>query len=860
MNTSHSSDNRPKPTAAEAISTTPEKPYRILVADDEPDIPLLFRQMFSKYIRKGIYQFSFVTNGVEALQTLEEDQSFDMLLSDIRMPKMDGLALLEEVEKRYPLIRTVMVTAFQDMDNIRRAMNMGAFDFISKPVQFNDLDTTVKKTLAHVAKLKQLEQAREEHERNQAHMVQELKKLNQLKDEFLANTSHELRTPLNGMVGLIEAILDMHENIPYDMRYNLKLVLASGKRLSSLINDILDFSKLKHEELYINRKPVEVRSLVDIAFTLCTPLRGDKPVTFINDIPEDMVPVFADEDRLQQIMLNLLGNAVKFTDEGSVKVTAELGEDFAKISVIDTGIGISSGKLQEIFDAFSQADGSAERQYGGTGLGLSITNKLVELHQGTIDVSSQLGRGSTFTFTLPLSAESEVQPESDDAVMSLHDSAAYEDDEDPTADPSMDHLIEEDLSILSQTSRILAVDDDKVNLQVVKSQLHQYQVSLAESGAEALEILEKEGPFDLVILDIMMPKMSGYEVCRRIRQKFKPNELSVILLTAKNQVSDLVTGLESGANDFLTKPISRRELLARVKTHLELIHVTRQLKEAQEKALELARTAGKADFATTVLHNVGNILNSLNVSCSTLEQRVKLSKLEGLVKANELMGEHQNNLGGFFSEERGEKLANYYFKLGDIYKQEQNYKLDELKAMSQRIELMKEIIETQQFHDKSEAAVIPITLDDIIRESVAVQQNALEKYGVSVSLNMELNQPVYAHHTVLVHILVNLIKNAIEAMHDSDPRTLLLETGSSANGTAFCRITDNGEGIEDLGKVFKRGFTTKKYGHGYGLYYCQKAMEAMGGNLSASSEGAGKGASFQLTFTAAEEEEHESAE
>lgn len=856
MNVSHSNENPSQPRRTNVDASDSTKPYRILVADDEPDIPLLFRQMFSKYIRRGIYEFSFVTNGVEALQKLEEDSGFDMLLSDIRMPKMDGLALLEEVEKRFPLIRTVMVTAFGDMDNIRRAMNMGAFDFISKPVQFNDLDTTMKKTLAHVAKLKEMEQAREEHERNQARMVQELKKLNQLKDEFLANTSHELRTPLNGMIGLIEAILDTHENIPYDMRYNLKLVLSSGRRLSSLINDILDFSKLKHEELYINRKPIEVRSLVDIALTLCKPLRGDKPVELINQIPEDLPPVFADEDRLQQIFLNLLGNAVKFTDEGSVEVSAEVGEDYVRLKVVDTGIGISETKLQEIFEAFSQADGSSERQYGGTGLGLSITKKLVELHQGTIDVTSQLGRGSTFSFMLPIAkGEAKQEPgEDDDAVMALRESAEEPEVATTIQQKREDHEDEEHNHDLSQKSRILAVDDDKVNLQVVKSQLHNYQVTLAESGAEALEILEKEGPFDLVILDIMMPKMSGYEVCRRIRQDYKPNELSVILLTAKNQVSDLVTGLESGANDFLTKPISRRELLARVKTHLELIHVTRQLKQAQEKALELARTAGKADFATTVLHNVGNILNSLNVSCSTLEQRVKLSKLEGLLKANELMGENQHNLGAFFAEERGAKLANYYYKLGDIYKQEQSYKLDELKAMSQRIELMKEIIETQQFHDKSEAAVIPITLDDIIRESVAVQQNALEKYGVSVQLRLELNHPVYAHHTVLVHILVNLIKNAIEAMLDSDPRRLVLETGTDEEGTGYCRISDSGEGIEDLSKVFKRGFTTKKYGHGYGLYYCQKAMEAMGGNLLAESEGAGKGASFKLTFTTAEGE------
>ncbi|MGK7914070.1 MAG: ATP-binding protein, partial [Prochloraceae cyanobacterium] len=244
-----------------------------------------------------------------------------------------------------------------------------------------------------------------------------LQRLDRLKDEFLANTSHELRTPLNGIIGIAESLLDgASGTLSAPVRSNLVAISASGKRLANLVNDILDFSQLKHKEIKLQLRAVGVREITEIVLTATRPLIGNKNLQLKNNISADLPPVLADENRLQQILYNLVGNAIKFTDRGRVEVSAQLvtqdGEknrgndnrksDYLTISVQDTGIGIPEDRLDRIFTSIEQADGSTARVYGGTGLGLAITKKLVELHGGRIRVESTLGVGSRFTFELPV--------------------------------------------------------------------------------------------------------------------------------------------------------------------------------------------------------------------------------------------------------------------------------------------------------------------------------------------------------------------------------------------------------------------------------------------------------------------------
>ena len=420
-----------------------------------------------------------------------------------------------------------------------------------------------------------------------AHDVTEQKKArealtraNTMKDSFLANTSHELRTPLNGIIGIAESLIEGAAGpLTASQRQNVEMMGTSARRLAHLVNDILDFSKLRHRALDLQRSAVDVRIVADIVIALARTLIALKPIEVLNHIPADAPLVHADGNRLQQILHNLIGNAIKFTAEGRVQLTAEVVGSQLAISVIDTGIGIPADQFGRIFESFEQADGSTEREYGGTGLGLAITRQLVELHGGEITVTSSVGRGSRFTFTVPLSTEvrtAETIAQSAQLAERLSRVRANEDEDatDSPLTPAAGPVDEETEAELERNRgvHLLAVDDEPVNLQVLKNylSLRQYNITLATSGHEALELLRSEKRFDLVILDVMMPRMSGYECCRKIREQHSLNALPVLMLTAKNQVDDLVAGFDAGANDYLAKPFSRHELLSRVRTHVHL--------------------------------------------------------------------------------------------------------------------------------------------------------------------------------------------------------------------------------------------------------------------------------------------------
>lgn len=409
-----------------------------------------------------------------------------------------------------------------------------------------------------------------------------LRQLDRLKDDFLANTSHELRTPLNGIIGIAEYLLDeVAGPLTPKIRKNLLMIASSGRRLANLVNDILDFSKLKSHAIELRKKPVDLRQLAELVLAFNETVLAKKPIEMRNDIPEDLPPVYGDEDRLQQILHNLIGNAIKFTETGSITIAAEVlpsvdmpestsasgSHGMIAISVTDTGIGIPKDKFGTIFKSFEQVDGSVAREYGGTGLGLTITKQLVELHGGTITVQSEPGRGSTFTVTLPIAqGVPESLEERRQALARVREQAS---EEEAKAETPIEVLSDD------ETFSILVVDDEPVNQQVLANHLSasNYRVSQALSGMEALLMLESGKHFDLILLDVMMPKMSGYDVAQKIREKYLPSELPIIMLTAKNQVVDLVQGFASGANDYLAKPLSKAELLARIKTHLELLRI-----------------------------------------------------------------------------------------------------------------------------------------------------------------------------------------------------------------------------------------------------------------------------------------------
>jgi two-component system sensor histidine kinase ChiS len=416
---------------------------------------------------------------------------------------------------------------------------------------------------------------------------EELQRLDLLKDEFLANTSHELRTPLNATIGIVESMLDgATGSLSEVQQKNLVMVAQSGHRLSNLINDILDFSKLRNNTIELQIKPIGLREIVEVVLAFCQSLVGRKPLELVNAVSPKLPTVKADENRLQQILYNLVGNAMKFTERGMVGISAEFVSDrsfslsnpdhigYIAITISDTGIGIPDDRFDRIFASFEQADGSTSREYGGTGLGLAVTRQLVELHGGKISLQSVVGVGSQFTFTLPIdSGDLNTYSIETVAANTRPERTISRGQHLNIAEPiqSLDHQNQADRDAF----KIMIVDDEPVNLQVLINHLsnENYAIAQAANGMEALSLIDSGYRPDLILLDVMMPKLTGYQVCQTIREKFSSNELPIVLLTAKNQTSDLVIGLNCGANDYLSKPINKQELLARLKTHLKLASV-----------------------------------------------------------------------------------------------------------------------------------------------------------------------------------------------------------------------------------------------------------------------------------------------
>lgn len=477
-------------------------------------------------------------------------------------------------------------------------------------------------------------------------MSEKLNSLNNLKDEFLAVTSHELKTPLNGIIGLSESLSNDVKGINEEDCHNLYLINMSARRLTNLVDDIMVFSKLKNGDIMLNKKAVNIGKVVEIVFKLSEISISNKKLQLINLIDKNAPFVFADEGRIQQILYNLIGNAIKFTAKGSIKVTYEVKGNFLEISIEDTGIGIPKDKIDSIFNFFEQVDGISEN-YGGTGLGLYITKKLVELHNGSINVSSKLNEGSRFIFTLPImnvvDIESNLQEDIYNSI-EIKDSAINGAGNFNELQAINSNIYFDKVDALIQNkNKILIVDDEYVNLKVLEKYLMNYnaEVLKASNGQDALKILEENNDIDLIILDMMMPDLLGYEVCALVRKKYSLFQLPILIMTADNRLENLVVAFESGANDYLVKPFNKREFLVRVNTLLTLKHsvlealkLTKEVNLAQEKVNELMEYDKiKTEFFTNLSHELRTplnvifstiqLLNTLDESKNIGEERIK---------------------------------------------------------------------------------------------------------------------------------------------------------------------------------------------------------------------------------------------
>jgi signal transduction histidine kinase len=373
---------------------------------------------------------------------------------------------------------------------------------------------------------------------------------NQAKSEFLADISHELRTPMNGIVGMLDIALD--QDLNPELLEQLQTAQHCAHLLLSLVNDILDLSKIEAGKMTLERIPFDVRALVANCIKAHQPQAQENSVSLLAEVsPSIPQEITGDPLRIRQILANLIGNAVKFTDHGSVAVRMDgefsRGSEFTlRFTVEDSGTGIPADKLLYIFDKFTQADGSVSRKYGGTGLGLAITRKLVELHHGEIHVSSDLGHGTTFTVT--------VQCEAIAAVSGDPGAIA-------TPEPAVART-----AVSKHALRILVVEDNQVNQKVVTAVLRKrgFSIELANDGQEALSKLKTSDAFDLVLMDVQMPVLDGLEATRLIRKEHRWKQLPIIAMTAHAMNGDKERCLEAGMSGYISKPVHPALLLSTV--------------------------------------------------------------------------------------------------------------------------------------------------------------------------------------------------------------------------------------------------------------------------------------------------------
>ncbi|HBB31066.1 MAG TPA: hybrid sensor histidine kinase/response regulator [Cyanobacteria bacterium UBA8803] len=531
---------------------TSQQPLIFIVEDRPANIKVL-----SDCLKESGFKILVAKDGESALKKLEKI-SPDLILLDIMMPGIDGFETCRRL-KALPAtqeIPVIFMTALSDTVDKVKGLTIGGVDYITKPFQQEEVLARINVHLRLRKLTKQLQEAK-----------QAAEAANRAKTEFLTNMSHELRTPLNAILGIAQ-ILQGSKTMTTEELDQIHIIYQSGSHLLTLLNDVLDLSKIEAQKMELCLTDLSFSTFLKEIAEICNIWAQQKGIYFIYQPTSQLPPVIhADEKRLRQVLINLLGNAIKFTDKGGVifkVVTADLSEDAVprlsvpeetspltdkssvtksvarvRFQIEDTGIGMTSAELEKIFLPFEQA-GHNRHKPEGTGLGLAITQKLLQMMGTTLKVSSKPGVGSVFWMDLDLSIATQL-PETNKSELSS------------TSKPcQFDSQLAQQLPL-----RILLAEDNVVNQKVTLHLLKRlgYQADVAHNGQEVLVALRQQS-YDVVLMDVQMPEMDGLEASRHICQEWpEPNRPCIIAITANAMEGDREKCLAAGMNDYISKPI-----------------------------------------------------------------------------------------------------------------------------------------------------------------------------------------------------------------------------------------------------------------------------------------------------------------
>lgn len=428
-------------------------------------------------------------------------------------------------------------------------------------------------------------------------MKNELLRLDRIKDDFLLNTSQQLKAPLNAIVNISDSLIQGVEGpIPKNQAQNLQAIVSSGRRLTYLVNELVDYSKIKHEDIVLFKSRLELRAVVDAVIRVQLYQLSGSQIRLINEVPDDHPPVLADSHRLIQVLHNLLGYAIRFSDYGVISVSSVVYHEQAQVTVKCAGSVIAAEQQERIIQTFQQLDDPEFHAEGGHGLGLTTTKKLIELHGGTLQIHADLGDGMSFVFTLPLAGPYPDRGPKEMAESNKHDDTAYRSD-----------VVAYPLYFQGHRDEtILVVENDFANLQAIYNllKLEGYSVVMANRGQMALEELGKDMSFSLIILDKTLPDMTGYEWLNQIRARFNPFELPVLMLMDGSRVSDMKMSIECGANDFVGAPFEAEELMARVRS---LTNLKASVKNAKDTEIAFLRSQINPHFLYNALNSIAEL-------------------------------------------------------------------------------------------------------------------------------------------------------------------------------------------------------------------------------------------------------------